>query len=137
MDWQQRLWAAHLKRADDLFKMSLAAAYASLFFLIELETLIPRASGCIVHLMNAAWLSAWIAVLGGSLHATIEVLHPAKSIAAANDLMRRANSGHSVSAAEVDSASKPGWLWFATHRMHLAGLVGVFSFAAAYRSFNQ
>lgn len=73
---QARLLSRHKSLSDSFHLLSLAVAFGSLFFLIDLEGLVPPENAKCSLALWFAWSSAYLSCVAGSIHLWLEMMFP-------------------------------------------------------------
>jgi hypothetical protein len=135
-DSLEKLLALHVERAREYFRLSLAASYASLFFLIDLEGLLPPQSHNAGWLLHAGWIAAFVSVAAGSLHLTLEMLLPLHNKKLAEDLRGKSFPNEQAYNAEIDSRIQRNLCWNIFFWAHLICLSLVLPLVCWYKFSN-
>ena len=109
------LLTLHMKRAEELFRLSLAAAYGSLFFLLQLEKLVPLESRNNGNLLHIAWTLSWISILAGTIQLVVDTIAPLADIGTVGNLSRKIAAGDFVSERDIDALLERNVLWNIPH----------------------
>ncbi len=74
------LLAEHHKRHAEFSRLTLALAFASLFFLLELEQAYPKDSRSTPCMLSSAWAAAFCATVFGAGYLVLEMTLPLRSL---------------------------------------------------------
>jgi hypothetical protein len=134
---QQKSSVEYKSRADRLHVLSLAAAFGSLFYLIDLEGLLPQISSQNPWAIQIAWYMAYLSCLFGSVHIWLEMLLPFHAANMAAEAMRDfAAIGEDEVRERAVRKTRRFLMWGLPLFGHIACLIGVFLMSAYYRMSN-
>ena len=118
---QDELLHEHARRYGETLKLSVAAAFAGLFFILQFEELFPPDTPLEYALLGSSWVCFLTAALLGTASLAFWVVHPKKRLAELN--ISRDERGKPVVVIESTIPRHEALVWW-FHHFALAGGIG-------------
>lgn len=131
------LQSRHKSLADTFHALSLAVAFGSLFFLIELEGLLPPKESDSVCALWSAWVLAYLSCVAGAIHLWLEMMFPLRVWGLAERMPEPNDVWPKDRILKRIESKQAAYQWHGIPCfLHLIFLLGVFVSAAIYRFSN-
>ena len=133
----EELLSRHKKSADTFRALSLAGAFGSLFFLKELEGLIPPETAEWAWALWCSWAFAYLSCVMGSIHLWLEMMFPLRVHGLAAGMPEPNEAWPEARILKrIEEKQAAYMLHHIPFFLHIVLLIGVFVCAAAYRFSN-
>jgi hypothetical protein len=134
---QEILLSRHESLSDAFHLLSLAVAFGSLFFLIDLEGLVPSEKAKCVPALWFAWSSAYLSCVAGSIHLWLEMMFPLRMHGLAEGMPEPSETWPASRILNRIERRQAAYDWHGVLCfLHTFLLIGVFVSAAIYRFSN-